>query len=96
MKCEDEVKGQDPPLETFRTCTMTYLSRELRLVPPDWPLIAVSREAYKALAYLYPNRVVIGIPHPTASRGQFWSLFAKGQLRHEFERPSADWWDGTR
>lgn len=95
VKCEDAAKGQDPPLQTFRVCTMTYLRHELELIPADWPLIAVSREAYKALSYLYPVRVVIGIPHPTAARGQFWSLFDNRQLRNEFKRPFSDWWDGA-
>jgi hypothetical protein len=50
-------------------------------MPPDWPAIEVGTEAYKALAYLEPARTVLGVPHPTGSRGQFFALFSNGALR---------------
>ncbi len=58
--------------------------RELHAVPPDWPVIGVGAEAYKALAYLEPSRTVLGVPHPTGSWGRFFALFAAdGKLRPE-------------
>jgi hypothetical protein len=57
------------------------LSEELALLPSDWPLIAVGGEAFKALAYLYPHRSVVGVPHPTGARGHFARLFINGMLR---------------
>ncbi len=81
MKCENEAKGKSIPLQTFRECTKRYLGNELTLVPSDWPLIAIGREAYKALAYSYPARTVIGIPHPTGSHGNYETLF-DGQKLH--------------
>ncbi|MCL4466186.1 MAG: hypothetical protein M1401_18885 [Chloroflexi bacterium] len=83
-KCESARKGQLPPLQTFRTCTKEYLSRELAAVPGSWPLIAVGHEAYVALAYRYPERAVVGVPHPTGSHGHFARLFDGGQLLGEF------------
>lgn len=76
VKCENAsaVSGL-PPLQTFRTCTQTYLQKELQSVPNDWPLIAVGNESYKALAYIFASRAVIGIPHPTGSYGHYASLF---------------------
>lgn len=79
VKCENEPdesgKGSSqPPLQTFRTCTQTYLQKELQAVPNDWPLIAVGNESYKALAYLFASSAVIGIPHPTGSYGHFRDL----------------------
>jgi hypothetical protein len=76
VKCENEsaTSGQ-PPLQTFRTCTETYLKKELQAVPDDWPLIGVGTESYKALAYIFASRIVIGVPHPTGSYGQFPRLF---------------------
>ncbi|MBI2953189.1 MAG: hypothetical protein HYY30_02670 [Chloroflexi bacterium] len=71
-----------------------YLNRELQSIPHDWPLIAIGYEAYKAMAYIHPSRIVIGIPHPTASRGQFSKLFDQKKLRHEFRLFIDDWWDG--
>lgn len=73
-KCQSKKKGEPPPLQTFRNCTRRFLSQELKLVPTKWPLIAVGREAFKGLAYMYPERKVIGIPHPTGSRGNFKDL----------------------
>jgi hypothetical protein len=74
-KCENEAghKGL-PPLATLRTCTGLFLRRELMELPPNWPLFALGGEAYKALAYLYPNRSIVGLPHPTGSYGHFAHL----------------------
>lgn len=79
-KCENAVGVRTPPLQTFRLCTSEFLNAELRLSPEDWPLIGVGGEAYKALAYLYPNRAVIGVPHPTGSWGHFDRLFDGGTM----------------
>lgn len=76
VKCENaSAESGLPPLQTFRTCTETYLRKELEAVPDDWVLIAVGTESYKASAYMFASRVVIGVPHPTSSRGQFARLF---------------------
>lgn len=82
-KCESApaIKGL-PPLQTFRTCTATFLQRELEKLPEDWPLFGVGGEAYKGLAYRFPNRTVLGVPHPTGSRGHFHALFENGHLCH--------------
>ncbi|MGH9364294.1 MAG: hypothetical protein ACRD1B_03385 [Thermoanaerobaculia bacterium] len=50
----------------------TAVTRELESVPAEWPLVGVGAEPYKALAYLYPNRAVLGVPHPTGARGNQW------------------------
>ncbi|MFC0878039.1 uracil-DNA glycosylase family protein [Saccharicrinis sp. FJH2] len=75
VKCQTKMGFPMPPLQTFRNCTYQYLSKELTVVPEDWPLIAIGREAHKALSYLYPTKSVLGVPHPTSSRGQFANLF---------------------
>jgi hypothetical protein len=76
VKCENEsAESGLPPLQTFRTCTQAYLQKELHAVPNNWPLIAVGWESYKALAYIFASRTVIGVPHPTGSYGQFPQLF---------------------
>lgn len=96
VKCENALEVKMPPLQTFRICTKTYLSAELRLVPDNWPLIAVGGEAYKALAYRFPNYIVIGIPHPTGSYGHFSKLFDEnGKLFKTFKPPfKEELWDG--
>jgi hypothetical protein len=73
-------------LQTLRTCTGRYLQKELQAIPKKWPIIGVGAEAYKALAYLEPNRTVIGIPHPTGSHGQFSSLCKKDKLLERAKR----------
>lgn len=95
VKCESAVGGKIPPLQTFRICTKTYLSEELKSIPTNWPLIAVGREAYKALAYRYPNHIVVGVPHPTGSYGQFSKLFNKNkQLLSVLKPKFNELWDG--
>ena len=80
-KCENASDQSGlPPLPTLRRCTGLFLRAELALLPPNWPLIAVGGEAYKALAYLHPERTIIGVPHPTGSYGHFARLFATGSL----------------
>jgi hypothetical protein len=79
-KCENDPEFEELPLQTLRTCSGVFLQRELKCLPAGWPLLGVGREAYKALAYLFPKRTVIGVPHPTGSRGQFFALFENGSL----------------
>jgi len=95
VKCSNAERGKMPPLQTFRVCTKTYLSAELGLIPNNWPLIAVGGEVYKALAYRFPNRIVIGTPHVTGAFGYFPKLFDKnGDLYHKFKLPCNELWDG--
>jgi hypothetical protein len=81
-KCENAPEFHGLlPLQTLRACAGHFLHRELEATPADWPIFGVGGEAFKALAYLEPSRTVIGVPHPTGSRGQFFSLFDAGQLQ---------------
>jgi hypothetical protein len=81
-KCQRESgKKGLPPLGTLRTCAGRFLREELALIP-DWPLVALGREAFKALAYLYPTRTVIGVPHPTGAYGnKLAALCCASELR---------------
>lgn len=106
VKCENKQGLRELPLQTFRACTMKYLNQELNIIPVDWPIIAVGKEAYHALAYLYLGRTLIGIPHPTGSFGHFKKLFnEQGRLLEQFKlafnqvRASAGglaWFDGNK
>ncbi len=69
------------PLQTLRRCSGLYLQRELAAIPPSWPIFAVGGEAFRALAYLHPERIVIGAPHPTGAYGHFARLFDAGSLK---------------
>jgi hypothetical protein len=95
VKCENAPGIIKPTLQTFRICTNTYLREELKYVPAHWPIIAVGGEAYKALAYLFPHHIVIGIPHPSGSYGHFSKLFNTQDKLHKIFRPTfEELWDG--
>ena len=85
-KCENESgrKGL-PPLQTLRHCTRRFLMRELRAAPTAWAVLGIGWEAYPALAYLVPERAVVGIPHPTGGYRDFRKMLEKGQLRKEIK-----------
>ncbi|MEW5784407.1 MAG: hypothetical protein AB1767_04890 [Bacillota bacterium] len=74
-KCETAPGKKSLPLQALRYCGARFLYRELDVIPADWVIIAVGREAYKALAYLMPARTILGCPHPTGSHGHFNNLF---------------------
>ena len=85
-KCENESgrKGL-PPLQTLRHCTRRFLRRELDAVPIDWVVFGIGWESYRALAYLVPERSVIGFPHPTGGYRDFRKILDDGQLRQEIK-----------
>ncbi len=76
VKCEVS-KGVELSVQTICASIHKYLFKELEIVPKDWPLIAVSNIVFKILSHQYSNRIVIGIPHITNSRGQFHKLLSK-------------------
>lgn len=86
VKCEKRNRNTPIPLQTFRICTNKFLSKEIDKVPPEWPIIAVGREAHKAISYLYPTRSVLGVPHPTSSRGHFNRLYVKNKFGKQFKK----------
>lgn len=86
VKCEKQARKTQIPLQTFRICTSKYLKRELDLISDDWLIVAVGREAHKALSYLYAKRSILGIPHPTSSRGYFNKLYLKKKFGSEFRK----------
>jgi hypothetical protein len=82
VKCESGPDVTSLPLQTLRTCTGEFLQAELELPQVrDWPLFGIGGEAYKGLAYRFPKRTVVGVPHPTGSHGQFAALFENRRLR---------------
>ncbi len=90
-KCEN-ARGQKelPPIQTMRHCYGRFLRRELETIPREWPALALGRDVFLALAYLVPERAVIGIPHPTGARS-FHTLFKQdGTLRDDLRDRAAD------
>ncbi len=90
VHCESADSGKELSVETIRSCIDRHLVREIACLPEKWVLIGLGAEAYKILAYRFPKRLVISIPHPTGSYGQIHKLMPKGRLRpgakHQLER----------
>ncbi len=74
VKCQSWDNGK-VCVQTIRADVNRYLLREIDAVPLSWPLIGVGKKAYEILSYLYPKRVVIGIPHATGAYGGFAKIY---------------------
>lgn len=74
-KCENKTKRK-PPLQTFRMCMKNFLREELELFPKT-PIIVAGKQAFEVLSCMFPDRFVIGVPHPTGkySNSKFDQLF---------------------
>lgn len=106
-KCENETgRKKSPPLQTLRHCTTKYLRQELAASPPEWIVLGIGWEAFRALAYLVPERGVIGIPHPTGGFRDFRKLLNDGALLEDLKKralqamrlsePAAVWLGGGK
>ncbi len=80
VKCESAVDVKQLSVQTIRDSIDRYLIREIACVPETWPLIGVGVKAFEILAFRFPRRLVIGVPHPTGSYGQFHKLMPGGTL----------------
>ena len=76
-KCQSKGNKQ-LSTQTLRYCGKMFLHRELECLPKDWVIIAVGRKSYYSVAYLLPDRTMIGVPHPTGSFGH-WPI-RKGRI----------------
>jgi len=81
-KCSAADNGKLPVHEhqqTYSRCMNAWLRTELARFPP-WPVLAAGRATLDALWPLLPERLLIGVPHPTGSYGGFDRLFLKNKL----------------
>jgi hypothetical protein len=84
-KCEcpnskERISFSSKP-QTFRICSERFLKKELSVVPTAWIMIACGKDAFTALSYLYPDRKIVGIPHPTGAGIEFRKLFQDGKVK---------------
>jgi hypothetical protein len=105
VKCEKAKGSKLLPLDTLRHCMKRFLLRELvpELIPIDWPIIGIGKQAFDVLCYIAPERTVIGVPHPTGAWGNSFNnkLFPSGSMNEKFRKlivkaissgdPSAIW-----
>jgi len=76
VKCEKENSElKELPVETIRNCIKKYLYKEIETTDNNWQIFAIGRISFNVLSFRFPNSPIIGIPHPTGSRGDFWLLF---------------------
>lgn len=76
-KCENEGKGKIvPPIQTFRNCMKRFLKCELECFPRT-SIIALGKKAFETVSYLFPDRCILGIPHPSGSQGGMFSKVLK-------------------
>jgi uracil DNA glycosylase superfamily protein len=80
VKCESVTNVKELSVQTIRDCIDRYLVREIACVPDNWVLVGAGAKAFEILAYRFPRRLVIGVPHPTGSRGHFQKLLPAGKL----------------
>ena len=71
VKCQSKKQGI-LRVQTVRDDIHKYLLKEIANIPESWPLIAGGDKAYEILSYSFPNRLVIGVPHPTGTYGDHW------------------------
>ena len=68
--------------QTFRFCAGLYLKKELGIGEiATWPIIACGKDAFTAMAYIFTDRKIIGIPHPTGAGIEFRKLLDGGKLK---------------
>jgi len=73
--------------QTFRFCAGKYLKRELEVGKiPSWPIIACGKDAFTALSYLFTERMIIGIPHPSGAGIEYRKLLNdQGKLKENLK-----------
>jgi len=72
-KCECSGKNGTVPVQTFRVCIDRFLRQEIKQCVYS-TIFALGKTAYNFCALSFPDRYVVGIPHPTGSRGHFIKL----------------------
>ena len=68
VKCQSEENGKlDFP--TIRNCAHKFLKNEVALV--DYPILALGDKAYPTCLLIFPERKIIGSPHPSGANPRF-------------------------
>jgi len=89
VKCQ-KWKKDNIPTDTIRYCSARFLKQELALLPSEWLLIAVGKEAFNLLIFHCLERKVMGVPNPGGSHGLFRWLFDNNKLRDKYKNEIND------
>lgn len=79
-KCENKEKAKGVPIETLAYCFRKYLIREVEVAEEfagEVPIIALGRVVFSSLCFAFPDRFIIGVPHPTGVYNRFKEVKAK-------------------
>jgi len=68
VKCQSEENGK-LPYSTIRNCVHTFLKKEVNLT--DCPILALGDKAYSTCLLIFPERKIIGVPHPSGANSGF-------------------------
>jgi hypothetical protein len=87
-KCECRGENGNVPVQTLRVCIDRFLEKEIKILPDNFTIIALGNIAFDFCALRFPNRFVIGLPHPTGAYGTFKRL--KDNILENKEKYLAD------
>ncbi|MEM4204647.1 MAG: hypothetical protein QXS54_11310, partial [Candidatus Methanomethylicaceae archaeon] len=68
------------PIKTLAYCFRKYLIREVEVAEEfagEVPIIALGRVVFSSLCFAFPDRFIIGVPHPTGAYNRFKEVKAK-------------------
>lgn len=69
VKCQSEENGK-LPYSTIRKCVHTFLKEEVKLID-DSIIMALGDKAYNTCLLIFPERKIIGCPHPSGANSGF-------------------------
>lgn len=75
-KCECSGKNGDVPIQTLRVCIDKYLEKEIKILPKNFTIIAFGNVAFNFCSLRFPDRFVLGLPHPTGAWGKYNNLLS--------------------
>jgi len=70
-KCQTKSSDKIPSIQNLRYCINKFLKKEIDCLDNKWFLICVGYESFKAISYIYYNKKVLGIYHPTGGGRHF-------------------------
>ncbi len=76
VKCECKGRNGILPVQTLRVCIDRFLKREIEAFGCSM-IFALGNQVFNFCSLRFPNYLVVGIPHPSGSYGDFFKLERK-------------------
>jgi hypothetical protein len=71
VKCQSKENGK-LSFSAIRNCVHRFLKKEIDLI--DYPLLALGDKSYNTCLLIFPERKIIGCPHPSGANSSFHSF----------------------